>query len=172
MEEWRTVPGLPRYQVSTLGRVSHKGKLMAGSKAFSRREYPRIRFDIDSGNVRIAIHSLVAYTFLGPCPPWLEVNHKDGNKSNPALENLEYITKSDNHKHSYRVLGQRRNTGSKHGMARLSEEHARAILERRSRGETCAALASEFGVSTATVYKIGERRTWKHLDTPIKPLSD
>lgn len=48
------------------------------------------------------VHRLVMDTFVGNSEN--EVNHKDGNKTNNRLENLEYVTHSDNQKHSYRVL--------------------------------------------------------------------
>ena len=41
-------------------------------------------------------------TFVGNSK--YEINHKDGDKTNNRLENLEYVTHSENQKHSYRVL--------------------------------------------------------------------
>jgi len=48
------------------------------------------------------IHRLIMITYKGKSK--LDVNHKDGNKSNNKLENLEYCTRSENQKHSYRKL--------------------------------------------------------------------
>lgn len=48
------------------------------------------------------IHRIVMEAFYGKSQ--LEVNHKDGNKANNALANLEYVTHSENQLHSYRVL--------------------------------------------------------------------
>ena len=48
------------------------------------------------------VHRLVMETFVGNSK--YEINHKDGYKTNNRLENLEYVTHSENQKHSYRVL--------------------------------------------------------------------
>lgn len=51
------------------------------------------------------VHRLMAETFLSnPCSK-RTVNHKDGNKINNKISNLEWATYSENHKHSYEKLG-------------------------------------------------------------------
>lgn len=56
-------------------------------------------------NKMFTVHSLIALTFLGDRPHGMHINHKDGNKHNNNIENLEYVTRSENSKHAYRVLG-------------------------------------------------------------------
>lgn len=60
---------------------------------------------IDGKSKRIPIHRLVAMVYIEnpESKPW--VNHKDGNKSNNHVDNLEWTTISENHKHAYDVLG-------------------------------------------------------------------
>ena len=48
-------------------------------------------------------HRLVAQTFLGKIPKGKEVNHKDGDKHNNSLANLEYLTRSENQLHYHQV---------------------------------------------------------------------
>jgi len=51
-----------------------------------------------------SIHRLVIETFKWPCPKWMECNHIDGNKLNNCVSNLEWITKSKNQEHKFRVI--------------------------------------------------------------------
>lgn len=58
----------------------------------------------------LGIHRLVAQTFIPNPDNKPEVNHKDGNKANNNVSNLEWVTHGENIKHSYDFLGR------KHGM--------------------------------------------------------
>jgi hypothetical protein len=82
---------------------------------------------------RIAVHRLVAFTYL-PDPPtgkhvW--VNHKDGNKSNNHHSNLEWTTISQNIQHSYDVLGRTTPKGPEHWMygKKVSNDTKRKMSE-------------------------------------------
>jgi hypothetical protein len=120
MEEvFRTVEGLPDYQVSNLGRVvSNKN----GKSVFLKpqtdalgyqhvRLYPEDRKFGSYGKGRgkkpklFKVHKLVAETFIpkGDTKEMLNVNHKDGDKTNNCVENLEWITHAENIQHSWNI---------------------------------------------------------------------
>lgn len=48
----------------------------------------------------VRVHSLVAQYFIGPRPKGMQVNHKDGNKTNNHYSNLEYVSPKQNIVHS------------------------------------------------------------------------
>lgn len=48
-----------------------------------------------------SVHSLVAKAFLNKLPHHQCVNHKDGNKENNHVDNLEWVTTQENIKHAY-----------------------------------------------------------------------
>lgn len=53
--------------------------------------------------------------------------------------------------------------GTDHGMARLTDNKVRTIRHRRAAGETCTALAGEYGVSPVMISRIALRKAWTHI---------
>lgn len=108
MEEWRAVFGFEgSYEVSSYGRVRSldriivrsdgrvlrwKGRILIPRQANAKR-YPVVSLGAD---LQIGVHKLVMITFVGPCPPGMEVLHGDGDKSNNSLVNLSYGTHLEN----------------------------------------------------------------------------
>ena len=102
-EEWRyakhpnTGSILPGLMVSNCGRLwsSRRGNCWLG--CLSNGYY---RVNTGSGN--LYVHRVVLCTFLGrPDADRFEVNHKDCDRGNNCVQNLEYVTRSENMKHSY-----------------------------------------------------------------------
>lgn len=91
------------YEVSNLGRVKSfprrgtNGGIMVGGKS---RGYHSILLTKGGKCKPVKVHRLVAIAFMGK-QEGKEVNHKDGNKINNTLENLEWCTRSENQKHAY-----------------------------------------------------------------------
>ncbi|CAK9118032.1 unnamed protein product [Durusdinium trenchii] len=86
------------WQVSSRGRVCNsRGEVSYG--CLQPSGYFRVNM---SGN-NFYVHRLVALAFLGPPPDDLtwQVHHHDGNKANNRLDNLEYVTPSQNNIASY-----------------------------------------------------------------------
>ena len=105
-EEWRKIPGYSEnYEASNLGRVRvvnyrHSGKPRIMKPSIINKYYRLGIMDISNKKRTRAIHRLVALAFI-PNPANLpEVNHKDENKLNNNVENLEWCTQSHNIKHS------------------------------------------------------------------------
>ena len=117
MEEiWRDIPQYEgMYQVSSKGRVrsldrtlltangEHKMKGRVLSPNVNNSGYYYVTLSKDRRHWCAKVHRLVATAFI-PNPDNLpEVNHRDGNKLNCCIENLEWCNHSDNHKHSFRM---------------------------------------------------------------------
>lgn len=106
------------YYVSDKGNVkTRKEKVL--TPLINNNGYPMINLVKNGKHQRFSVHRLVAKAFLGePEDPSLVVNHKDGDKTNNNIENLEYVTSSENTLHAYH--NNLCKTGENHGMAKFS----------------------------------------------------
>jgi hypothetical protein len=118
---WRDIPGFEgRYQVSDCGQVrsldhdcvvrNRWGSLTTqrrAGKVLKPQAFPNryLGICLGAGNCSL-VHRLVASAFV-PGDTSLQVNHKNGIRSDNRAENLEWVTCSENHKHSYRELGRK-----------------------------------------------------------------
>ena len=116
-EEWKQLIGYERYLVSNTGRVISTTKnrtkeLKAQPDAIGYlhyRLYPDEPifgyYDKKRGKIpRLwKVHRLVMETFLPNADTTLEVNHLSGDKHDNRITNLEWLTKSENMKHSYAI---------------------------------------------------------------------
>lgn len=102
IEEWRAVPGFERYEVSNLGNVRSliKGTLVM-RQMVHWKGYMTVYIRASKGSVdkKCFVHRLVALAFLPnpECHPI--VNHKDLDKANNNLSNLEWTDDSGNQRH-------------------------------------------------------------------------
>lgn len=165
-EEWRPIPGYEDiYSVSCLGRVrrdrggqgARAGYIL--SSPLNSNGYPQLRLWRNGTKRSYVIHRLVAAAFLGPEPLGMEVNHKNGIKSDPAATNLEYVTRPSNSAHAY-ATGLKDNRGERHPHHKLTLVDVAAI---RTSDETIRALAQRYGVHHGTIWAIKIGRTWRHV---------
>lgn len=106
MEEiWRDIPGREgRYQVSNLGnarRLRHVTEKGTHLQAMNCKAYiDTVGYYHFNMNGSVYVHRVVAIAFLPNLEGKREVNHKDGDKSNNCLDNLEWMTKFENAQHA------------------------------------------------------------------------
>lgn len=103
MEEWKDIEGYEGYyEISTLGNVRNvkTNHILTGDT--NNIGYRRITLYVPKKK-RFFIHRLVAKHFCEGYKEGLVVNHKDGNKLNNSKENLEWVTRSENDKHAYKL---------------------------------------------------------------------
>lgn len=173
MELWKEINCMPGYEVSTLGRVK---KLANGRGANSKDIIKVLSFSPDGYLVvswktykdgrqhSKVVHRIVAEAFI-PNPDNLEtVNHKDGNKCNNKVENLEWCSRSSQLVHAYKLGLRKPSTGSTNVNSKLTEEDVKFIRENykpRHRLFGRAALARKYNVSYTTIWNITENITYK-----------
>lgn len=176
-EIWKLIPGYDgNYMASSLGRIkslarivtrrsrwgdicqyNYKERILSPSKS-SRLGHLAVTLSDNGRQITRSLHRLVLEAFVGPCPEGMECCHNNGIASDNRPENLRwdthYANNQDRKKHGTDCLG------SRHGMARITEEQAAAILvDPRTAKEICAA----YSVTKQMVYSIKSYKAWKHI---------
>lgn len=101
-EIWRDIPGYEKlYQVSNLGRVKSLGNKSNHKKPTIkqlqfRNNYYSITLYKNGKTKTTGVHRLVAQAFIPNPDGKPEINHKDENKLNNKIDNLEWVTKKEN----------------------------------------------------------------------------
>ena len=107
-EVWKTITKYPEYKISNKGRIKYqirkgkepyKYKISIGGKTSCG--YLDFSLRLNNKKIRITIHRLVAIEFIPNPNKYTIVNHKDGNKQNNNVENLEWCSSSQNIQHGY-----------------------------------------------------------------------
>lgn len=161
----KPLPGFEgHYEVSDEGTVYRiargKGGEVGPLKPYlSRGGYLTVSPSKNDRRRHIDVHRAVAEAFLGPANG-LEVNHKNGIKTDNRLENLEYVTRQGNVDHASSAgLFQR---GTSRWNSKLDENKVRKIRDMyATRRWLQRELAAMFGVDAASVNDIVNDRTWR-----------
>lgn len=165
------IPGYSRYVATIDGHIvsmdyKRTGKARQLKPAHDASGYLRTMLQNDTGKYgTVKVHRIIALAFFGKST--LEVNHKNGIKDDNRLENLEYVTRSENLKHTYDVLNRVSfmKPGSNNINAKLTAEDVRAIRKAAAEGGKNygrAKLAEKYGVSSAHIKDIvNDRSLWK-----------
>jgi hypothetical protein len=169
-ERWKTVPGWPEYQVSSLGRVKsiHFGKerIRKTYSDMKRGGYPKLIIMREGKRRAVKVCILVLESFVGPKPkPNYVCAHLNGNPADSRLENLAWVTPRENSSHM-RIHGTLM-LGSAHKRAKLSDAQVLEIRRKYKRyshsSSNAVELAKEFGVSKRSIQAITGRKAWQHI---------
>jgi hypothetical protein len=121
---------------------------------------------------RFRAHRVAWELVNGPIPPGLLVLHRCDNRACVRPEHLFLGTDGDNIRDAMRKgrlhgiaigVGASDNRGSRHGMAKLTEDDVRLMRQMLAEGATGQAMVRRFGVSPATVSVIRNRIRWRHI---------
>lgn len=110
MEVWKPIVGYDGfYEVSSYGRVRNikRSPWHILKNNNSSNGYLIVGLSRNGHHKTHSVHRIVATAFIQNPDKKSDVNHKDGNKTNNNVENLEWVTKSENERHSFDVLGKK-----------------------------------------------------------------
>ena len=165
VEEWRNVNEW--YQVSNLGRarsIDHYVKNGNGDRIVRGRILKASAKDNGYLIVKVGgkgvqyLHRLIATAFIDNPDNKREVNHKDFDKNNNAVDNLEWMTAKENTIHYFHTTKKPRPgiTG------KLILKQAQKIKQLISEDVDCKKIAVLYGVTVGTIYHIKNEHTWRH----------
>jgi len=102
---WKTIKGNSDYEVSSEGEVrsSKHRKTIILKPCLDTAGYLYVVLYQNGRRKNYIIHRLVLSAFISKCPEGKEANHLDGDKCNNRLENIEWVTRSENHLHAFRT---------------------------------------------------------------------
>lgn len=151
--------------MSDMGRVRRKksGRML---RVRSGNGYNQAAICSDGTRVYRFVHKMIVEAFIGPIPVKQQVNHKNGNKLDNRVENLEIVSPAENVLHAYRVLNAiPRRQGERHPNAKLTDDAVRSIRRDYAAGVASSpVLAERHQVNVALIWRIVNRRAWAHLD--------
>ena len=148
-----TFLGYPNYWVTVDGRVFSDQKMDYLKPRRTRSGYQAVTLTHESAFQTFLVHRLVALAFIPNPEGKKTINHKDGNKENNHVSNLEYATHQENNLHAARIL----NPNS------LPEDVVHTICRRIITGAKSEAIANETGVPVSTINNIKYRETYNEI---------
>ncbi len=152
-EIWNRVYWNTNYEISSYGKLKHilSGRIHLGY--LNRDGYLYVNLISKSAK----IHILVLEAFDSKRPYKLVCNHKDGNKLNNHINNLEWVTSSKNTKHAW-------DNGlmvSKTKLTVRQVKYIRYVIKNKLKKQI--ELAKIFKVKPATIGDIVHYRSWKNI---------
>lgn len=179
VEEWKSVIGYEgHFEVSNLGRVRSikwtktprfpsriKKRKYIGPRVFkpqpARGGYLQVCLSKDNHRHSYSLHRLVAAAFIPNPEGKPQVNHKNSDRSDNSVTNLEWVTPLENMQHGA-AYGNIDNRGEKNTLSKLTREDVRKIRFLYPM-LTQYKLAKLFGVDVSNIGYIVNRVTWIHV---------
>jgi len=176
MEEWRHIKGYEgMYLISSLGRVKSLPRVKVRSNgrphtikerilkpALDSSGYLRVALSKDRKLTTLKIHRIVAEHFY-TIEVNKEVNHIDGDKTNNSVENLEWVTRSENVKHAFDIGLANSMRGSNNPTSKIDELTALTVKTFIESKYKLKYISDKLGISYNIVKDISRKRTWSWL---------
>jgi len=152
----------PDYEIYSEGYVvSPRGKVLKVIK--DRAGYCFVTMkDSEGVYKKVRLHRIVAKAFIENQNDLPEVNHKDGDKSNNSVANLEWVTSKQNKKHAW-ANNLYKNKTENHYAAVLTNTEVRKICEMLENGVSNTDIANHFDIDKSIVAHIKAGDTWKEI---------
>lgn len=169
--EWRKIPNYDNYEVSTNGDIrsikkqytfrngrilNYNDKLLKPNK--NNKGYLRVWLYSNYHRKQIFVHTAVAITYLENPKGYNQINHKDGNKLNNTIENIEWCDAKYNMEHRFNVLKQ--SIPIKNG--KITKDQYIEIMENNNKNPN-SYFIDKYGISKVHIWALRKgnyRKSW------------
>lgn len=176
-EFWKVIEDFPNYLISNKGNVKTV-KTLENRILFTKDDgYVSCTLTLNGKSYYKYVHRLVAEAFVINPKTKKQVNHKNGIKNDNRVENLEWVTPSENIRHAIEtgllkykkkekdIKNSKHSKGEDANGSLLNPEKVITIRVLHETGEyKQMELAEMFGVNYRTINDVIKRRQWKHID--------
>jgi hypothetical protein len=173
IEFWLPVVGYEGiYDISNLGRVKRLHAIRSrGRKTPDKIMKPRVdkdgylKFTLQKNKKpkSFMLHRLIAFAFIPNIEKKPVINHKDGNKTNNSICNLEWCTVSENTKHAHNNGLAKVRFGENCNFSKLTEKNVIEIKNKIMLGLSNKVISTEYKVSDSSICMIKNGKRWKHI---------
>ncbi len=149
------------YEVNINGEIrsTKTGKLLKPQRSWNG--YRRVTLWVGYNRKGFMVHRIVAEAFLSNPEKLKEVNHKDFDKTNNSVDNLEWCSKQQNMDHAKNGKVLVSFKGEENNTSKLTNEEVEKIRQIKDR--KLKSIAEEFNVCVRTIVRIRQKESWKHV---------
>lgn len=148
-----------KYLVSIDGRIFNENTGRELKQQRNGNGYLKVTLTVNGKQVQKLSHRIVAETYL--INKSIQVNHKDGNKSNNHVDNLEWVTASENQIHAHKT-GLKPN-GNALWNGKFSKEDIDDIKNLAKNGMLQYKIASKYNTTKGTISEILSGKRYKYI---------
>lgn len=164
--KWKECTVCSLYLVSDEGDIKNKKTGKIRKQKLSKDNYLEINLSMGNRHniIHKQVHRLVAEAFIPNPENKPQVSHKDGNTTNNCVNNLEWVTASENQLHAKKLGLKPDDTGTNSPNSNLTAnqiQYCRTMYKPRDKTYGCNALAKRFNVSKSTMSYILNNITYK-----------
>ena len=161
---WKKVYGFDDYLCKEQGEI-YSLKTNKIMKTHNDKDgYQCLRLTIEKGKaITVKVHRLIAQTFIPNQENKPLVNHKNGNKKDNAVSNLEWCTAKENANHAIKT-GLKNDSGTHNTRASCNEEVLKKIRKLISEGKTNTEIEKITGISNGVVSHIRRGTHYKERE--------
>ena len=171
-EVWKKIKGYEGiYEISSHGNIKscsrldilgHNRKEKILKNGYTTTKYHMVILRKNNRIKAHRVHTLVGNHFISNPHNKPQINHKDFNRTNNYIENLEWVTQKENIRHAWDNGACTNPSGEKNGMNKLTEKQ---IIDIRKIGKakTLLEISKIYNISFQHVGAILNNKLWKHL---------